>query len=99
MPPDKYLIGQCNPDKSVVLELLITEGGNTSRTNISARFNKQWKSNWKTTDHLFYSRYQFNLYSNLTFFLDDPISGDMINQREKEIYGDIPPRLHVPFKN
>lgn len=60
-----------------------TEGGNTSRTNISARFNKQWKSNWKTTDHLFYSRYQFNLYSNFTFFLDDPVNGDMINQREK----------------
>ena len=60
-----------------------TEGGNTSRTNISARFNKQWKSNWKTTDHLFFSRYQFNLYSNFTFFLDDPVNGDMINQREK----------------
>lgn len=60
-----------------------TEGGHTSRTNISARFNKQWKSNWKTTDHLFYSRYQFSLYSNFTFFLDDPVNGDMINQREK----------------
>ena len=60
-----------------------TEGGNTSRTNISARFNKQWKSNWKTTDHLYFSRYQFNLYSNFTFFLDDPVNGDMINQREK----------------
>lgn len=60
-----------------------TEGGNTSRTNISARFNKQWKSNWKTTDHLYFSRYQFNLYSNFTFFLDDPVNGNMIRQKEK----------------
>lgn len=59
-----------------------TEGGNTSRTNVNIRFNKQWKSNWKTTDHLYYSRYTFNLYSNFTFFLDDPVNGDMINQRE-----------------
>lgn len=59
-----------------------TEGGNTSRTNVNIRFNKQWKSNWKTTDQLYYSRYTFNLYSNFTFFLDDPVNGDMINQRE-----------------
>lgn len=59
-----------------------SEGGNTNRTNLNIRFNKQWKSNWKTTDQLFYSRYKFNLYSNFTFFLDDPVHGDMINQRE-----------------
>lgn len=60
-----------------------TEGGNTSRTNINLRFIKQWKNNWKTTDQLYFSRYKFNLYSNFTFFLDDPVNGDMINQREK----------------
>lgn len=60
-----------------------TEGGNTSRTNISARLNKHWKSNWKTTDHIYFSRYQFNLFSNFTFYLDDPVNGDMINQKEK----------------
>jgi CarboxypepD_reg-like domain/TonB-dependent Receptor Plug Domain len=65
-----------------------TEGGNTSRTNVSVKFNKQWKSNWKTTDQLYFSRYKFNLYSNFTFFLDDAINGDMINQREaRNIFG------------
>lgn len=59
------------------------EGGNTSRYNFSASFAKQWKNNWKTTDQLYFSRYFFNLYSNFTFFLDDPVDGDMINQREK----------------
>ncbi len=65
-----------------------TEGGNTSRTNINIRFNKQWKNNWKTTDQFFFSRYKFNLYSNFTFFLEDPVNGDMINQREtRNVWG------------
>jgi len=65
-----------------------TEGGNTSRTNVNIKFNKQWKSNWKTTDQLYYSHYKFNLYSNFTFFLEDPINGDMIRQREeRDIFG------------
>ncbi len=65
-----------------------TEGGNTSRTNLSVKFNKQWKSNWKTTDQLYFSRYKFNLYSNFTFFLEDAVNGDMIQQQEtRNIFG------------
>ena len=64
------------------------EGGKTSRTNINIRHARQWKNNWKSTDQLFYSRYLFNLYSNFTFFLNDPVNGDGINQKEKRnIYG------------
>lgn len=65
-----------------------SEGGNTSRTNINIRFAKQWTNNWKTADQLYYSRSHFNLFSNFTFFLDDAINGDEINQREsRNIYG------------
>jgi outer membrane cobalamin receptor len=65
-----------------------SEGGNTSRTNITAKFNKQWKSNWKTTDQFYFTKYHFNLYSNFTFFLEDPVNGDEINQREsRNIFG------------
>lgn len=65
-----------------------TEGGTTSRTNINIRFNKQWKSNWKTTDQLYFSHYKFNLFSNFTFFLEDPVNGDMINQKEsRNVFG------------
>jgi outer membrane receptor protein involved in Fe transport len=65
-----------------------SEGGNTSRTNINIQFARQWKNNWKTTNQLYYSRYHFNLYSNFTFFLEDPVNGDEINQREtRDIYG------------
>jgi hypothetical protein len=65
-----------------------SEGGNTSRANFSIRFAKQWKNNWKTTDQFYYSRYHFNLYSNFTFFLKDPVNGDEINQREtRNLFG------------
>lgn len=65
-----------------------TEGGNTGRTNFTIRFNKQWKNNWKSTDQFYYSHYRFNLFSNFTFFLNDPVNGDMINQKEKrDLFG------------
>ena len=84
-----YASGQV-PDRAVRSGLIgrfgaidDTEGGNTSRSNFQAKFSKQWKNHWNTTDQVFFSRYKFNLYSNFTFFLDDPVNGDMINQREK----------------
>jgi outer membrane cobalamin receptor len=65
-----------------------SEGGNTSRTNLTVRFARQWKSNWKSTDQFYYSRYHFNLFSNFTFYLNDAVKGDEINQREtRDIYG------------
>jgi outer membrane receptor protein involved in Fe transport len=65
-----------------------TEGGNTERTNLSALFKKQWENGWKSSDQLYYTNYHFNLYSNFTFFLKDPINGDQINQKEnRTIYG------------
>ena len=65
-----------------------SEGGNTSRTNFNIRYTRQWKNNWKTTDQLYYSRYYFSLFSNFTFFLNDAVNGDEINQREtRNIYG------------
>jgi len=64
------------------------EGGNTNRTNFTVKYNHQRKSGWKATDQVYFSHYKFNLYSNFTFFLDDPIDGDMINQREaRNIFG------------
>lgn len=36
----------------------------------------------------YFSHYYFNLYSNFTFFLNDPVSGDQIKQREsRNIFG------------
>ena len=65
-----------------------TEGGNTARTNVNIRYSHQWKNNWKSSHQWYYSRYHFNLFSNFTFFLEDPINGDMINQREdRHLFG------------
>jgi outer membrane cobalamin receptor len=84
-----YASGQI-PDRAVRSGLIgrygaidDTEGGSTARTNLNIRFNKHWNNNWKTTDQFYYSHYRFNLFSNFTFFLDDAINGDMINQKEK----------------
>ena len=59
-----------------------TEGGNTSRTNLMLRYDKNIdsKSFLKTT--AYYSMYDFELYSNFTFFLNDPVNGDQIRQKE-----------------
>jgi len=65
-----------------------TEGGNTSRTNVYVTLNRQWKNNWRSANQLYYSRYHFNLYSNFTFFLEDDVNGDQIQQREtRTIFG------------
>ncbi|MFV8344401.1 TonB-dependent receptor [Flavobacterium sp. XS2P39] len=65
-----------------------TEGGSTSRTNFSASLSKPIDDNTFLKANAFYSNYQFELYSNFTFFLDDPINGDQIKQKEnRDIYG------------
>lgn len=65
-----------------------TEGGNTSRTNFNASLSKPIDENTFLKANAFYSNYQFELYSNFTFFLDDPINGDQIKQKEnRDIYG------------
>ncbi len=65
-----------------------TEGGNTSRTNVAATLSKPIDENTFLKANAFYSKYQFELYSNFTFFLEDPINGDQIRQKEnRDIYG------------
>ncbi|CAM2943405.1 TonB-dependent receptor [Flavobacterium frigoris] len=65
-----------------------TEGGTTSRTNINASLSKPIDENTFLKANAFYSKYDFELYSNFTFFLDDPINGDQIKQKEnRSIYG------------
>ena len=59
-----------------------TEGGVTSRTNIALEHKKTISDHAYITNKAFFSNYQFELYSNFTFFLEDPINGDQIRQRE-----------------
>ncbi|CAM4191141.1 TonB-dependent receptor [Flavobacterium weaverense] len=65
-----------------------TEGGNTSRTNLAVNYRNLITENEEFSSNLFYSRYKFNLFSNFTFFLNDPVYGDEIEQTDnRSIYG------------
>ncbi|MDI1232708.1 MAG: TonB-dependent receptor [bacterium] len=56
-----------------------TEGGKTGRTNFNIIHERKWKQT-SLKNQFFYSRYDFNLYSNFTFYLHDSINGDQIQQ-------------------
>lgn len=65
-----------------------TEGGNTTRTNFNFSLSKVFSDKAILKSNAFYSHYGFELYSNFTFFLIDPINGDQIRQKEiRDIYG------------
>ncbi|MCG1036308.1 TonB-dependent receptor [Polaribacter sargassicola] len=65
-----------------------TEGGYTSRSNLNAQLQKTLNNGAILQANTFYSKYDFELYSNFTFFLDDAVNGDQIKQFEdRSIYG------------
>lgn len=65
-----------------------TEGGETERTNLNVGFDKYIDDTSSLTMNAYYSHYAFDLYSNFTFFLEDPINGDQIHQKEeRQIFG------------
>jgi outer membrane receptor for Fe3+-dicitrate len=65
-----------------------TEGGSTSRSNFNFSLRKPIDENTFLKANSFYSNYKFELFSNFTFFLEDPINGDQIKQKEdRNLYG------------
>lgn len=65
-----------------------TEGGMTGRTNVSINYQKPINDRTWIKHMMYYSQYDFTLFSNFTFFLNDPINGDQIKQREnRSLYG------------
>ncbi|WP_343329680.1 TonB-dependent receptor [Polaribacter staleyi] len=65
-----------------------TEGGFTSRTNFNVELNKTLDDASLLKANAFYSHYNFELYSNFTFFLEDAVNGDQIKQFEdRDIFG------------
>jgi len=65
-----------------------TEGGETTRTNLNIQYNKTIDTDLELQTNVFYTKYAFKLFSNFTFFLDDPINGDQIKQQEaRDIFG------------
>lgn len=65
-----------------------SEGGSTSRTSLQALHHLHVADGRGTFNtNLYVSYYTFNLFSNFTFFLHDPINGDEINQHERRWLG------------
>ena len=59
-----------------------TEGGKTSRYNANIELLSNLDNGGVIRNQLFYSKYKFELYSNFTFFKEDPVNGDQIRQRD-----------------
>ncbi|MEL6655886.1 MAG: TonB-dependent receptor [Bacteroidota bacterium] len=65
-----------------------TEGGQTSRTNVAVTYSHNIDNNTFVRANAFYSAYDFELFSNFTFFLEDQENGDQIRQFEdRRIFG------------
>lgn len=58
------------------------EGGETSRTNMSIKLNSVLPNDAKLEQQIYFTNYNFELYSNFTFYLFDSINGDQIRQKE-----------------
>ncbi|MDQ3048268.1 MAG: TonB-dependent receptor [Bacteroidota bacterium] len=64
------------------------EGGKTSRSNANFILAKSMANGGIFKNQVYFINYNFELYSNFTFFLEDSINGDQIKQKEtRNIYG------------
>lgn len=63
-------------------ELDPDEGGVTSRTNINVLLRTALRNHDIIKNQVYYSRYNFDLFSNFTFYLEDTVNGDEIRQQE-----------------
>ena len=59
-----------------------TEGGKTSRHNATIELQTKLTNSGILHNQFYYSKYKFELYSNFTFYKEDPINGDQIRQKE-----------------
>lgn len=83
------------PDRAVASGLISrfgsidpSEGGKTSRYNLNFEHLKSLDNNGVIRNQLYYSDYAFELYSDFTFFLNDPVNGDEIRQKEhRRLFG------------
>ncbi len=63
-----------------------SEGGKTERQNLNLVYNYA-DARQSFNAQVWTSWYQFDLFSNFTFFMDDPVNGDEIEQTDKRFLG------------
>ncbi|WP_026209662.1 TonB-dependent receptor [Cytophaga aurantiaca] len=59
-----------------------SEGGNTSRSNANIQLTTEAGTLGTWINQVFWSNYAFSLFSNFTFYKEDPTHGDAIHQYE-----------------
>lgn len=59
------------------------EKGATGRWNLNAKLQTRLGASTYWSNQVYFSRYDFDLFSNFTFFVVDTVNGDQINQFEK----------------
>ena len=74
-----------------------TEGGYTERSNLMVQYDKYINDHTSLKNTIFVSQYDFELYSNFTFFLEDPVNGDQIKQKERRLTYGLNSEYHHAF--
>jgi outer membrane receptor protein involved in Fe transport len=59
------------------------EGGVTQRTNLNLDYRWRVTEDQRLSINTYLGYYELSLFNDFTFFLNDPDSGDMINQRDR----------------
>jgi outer membrane receptor protein involved in Fe transport len=60
-----------------------TEGGVTQRMNLNLQYDWKLAENQHFMAHAYGTYYTLSLFNDFTFFLNDPVLGDEINQRDR----------------
>ena len=64
------------------------QSGTVDRTNAIIKLTSSLRNNFTLENQVYYSHYDFNLFTNFTYFLVDSVQGDEFNQHEaRELYG------------
>ena len=64
-----------------------TAGGQTDRYTLVASTERTTAGNARTTASAYAAYYNLNLFSNFTYFLNDPVNGDQFEQADRRVYG------------
>lgn len=75
-----------------------TEGGITSRSQINIKWEKPLNETTLWQSQVYGVKNNFSLFSNFTFFLEDPINGDQIHQSENRTLWGMSHQLKIKRK-
>ncbi|MEM0961839.1 MAG: TonB-dependent receptor, partial [Bacteroidota bacterium] len=64
-----------------------TNGGTTGRYSLAGTWRQPGARGARTEVTAYGVFYHLNLFSNFTYFLDDPVNGDQFEQAERRLYG------------